>query len=379
MMNTRSKTKNKRHQSGALVASKYDLLIEILLRLPVTSILRFKSVSKHWLCLLSHRHFTTGYDNYNNFSKSPAGLFDYSGELYVPFDVQNRSTPRPFRGLNFCCVRQGFSILQSCNGLLLCRKGYGDSRKYYVLNPTTKQFAVLPSVPGGQRVRQSIRFMALAFHPTDFPHYKVVCIRNLHIGEAYLYQVLTYSSDTRKWKVSVESFSVYDPPLLDYGVYWNGSIHWPSRYPIHLYFKLDVEQLQTLPLPPEMISTNYLFSKMYFGESSGHLHLILRFGPDNLQMNVYELSDHLGWFVKYQVDLVVLTRAFPEMFRSSFCDFKVIDVVIGEEEEEDTFVVLVTPGKMITYNVHDKSFKQIYRVVSCFITYHSYTNTLTCF
>ncbi|KAK9051341.1 hypothetical protein SSX86_027968 [Deinandra increscens subsp. villosa] len=44
--------------SGALIGSNDDLVTEILLRLPVTSILRFKSVSKHWRWLLSHRSFT---------------------------------------------------------------------------------------------------------------------------------------------------------------------------------------------------------------------------------------------------------------------------------------------------------------------------------
>ncbi|XP_022018537.1 uncharacterized protein LOC110918539 [Helianthus annuus] len=49
------------HQStepGAIIGSNDDLLTEILLRLPAPSILRFKSVSKHWLLLLSQIHFT---------------------------------------------------------------------------------------------------------------------------------------------------------------------------------------------------------------------------------------------------------------------------------------------------------------------------------
>ncbi|KAI7755818.1 hypothetical protein M8C21_024009 [Ambrosia artemisiifolia] len=49
------------HQStdpGSLIGSNDDLLTQILLRLPAASILRFKSVSKHWLWLLSYKHFT---------------------------------------------------------------------------------------------------------------------------------------------------------------------------------------------------------------------------------------------------------------------------------------------------------------------------------
>ncbi|MFS7952396.1 hypothetical protein Hanom_Chr07g00606461 [Helianthus anomalus] len=37
----------------------------------------------------------------------------------------------------------------------------------------------------------------------------------------------------------------------------------------------------------------------------------------------------------------------------------VVDVVRSKEEEENTFVVVKTPEKFITYNVHDMSFKEI--------------------
>ncbi|MFS8033276.1 putative F-box domain-containing protein [Helianthus anomalus] len=65
-------------QSGALIGSNDDLLTEILLRLPVTSIIRFISVSKHWQLLLRHRHFTLRYDTLSN--------LDYS------FAVANKGT-----------------------------------------------------------------------------------------------------------------------------------------------------------------------------------------------------------------------------------------------------------------------------------------------
>ncbi|MFS8027664.1 hypothetical protein Hanom_Chr16g01501381 [Helianthus anomalus] len=38
------------------------------------------------------------------------------------------------------------------------------------------------------------------------------------------------------------------------------------------------------------------------------------------------------------------------------------DVIRGEKEE-DTFLLLRIPGKMITFNVHDKSFKHIFNSI----------------
>ncbi|KAM0036196.1 putative F-box domain-containing protein [Helianthus debilis subsp. tardiflorus] len=129
-------------QSGALVGSSDDLLTKILLRLPVTSILRFKSVSKHWRLFLSQRHFTRRYD-IDNHSKSP-GLFGCN--TYVPYDVDNASTP-PFSSLGSYFDRPRVRIVQSCNGLLLCSthwpKGSKAAPRYYVFNPTTKQLALI--------------------------------------------------------------------------------------------------------------------------------------------------------------------------------------------------------------------------------------------
>ncbi|KAM0048076.1 putative F-box associated interaction domain, F-box-like domain superfamily [Helianthus debilis subsp. tardiflorus] len=299
-------------QSGAIISSNDDLLTEILLRLPVSSILLFKSVPKHWRLLLSHTHFIHRYDK---LLKSP-GLF--LRNVYVPFDAENPRTP-PFHSLDFHPDPRGITIVQSCNGLLLCcsnreRISVGT---YYVFNPSTKQYAIIPCLPGGYEVRNTVRFMGLAFHRTDCVHYKLVCIRSLESDdEEELFQIQIYSSDTREWRICPVTFRM-DCPVFDMGVYWNGAIHWAPSYRNHLYFKTEAEQLQTLPLPLEMAASKSSRTTMYFGESRGHLHLIVDVDyPETSlnSLNVYEmLSDHSGWFVKYQVHLPELWDAFPKM------------------------------------------------------------------
>ncbi|KAI3756925.1 hypothetical protein L6452_04457 [Arctium lappa] len=411
MVNTRAKTKRIRntlqlriskskgsmadHQptmSATLVASNDDLITQILRRLPVTSILQFKSVSKHWRSLLSHRRFTLLYDR---LPVTP-GLF--LRNIYVPFDEENRSTP-PFRSLDFCLDLCGIRIVQSCNGLLLCcsDRGHMRARKYYVFNPTTKQFAIVPSVPGGMDVRKTIRFMGLAFHQTDCPHYKVICIHRAKPDED-LFQIQIYSSETGKWKISDQTFSAPYYTSFTAGVYWNQAIYWAPSCINPSYFKLDVEQLQKLPLPMQVTSSGgYQEGAIphYFGECRGHLHLVERHDHDEnrLNLNVYEMkSDHSGWFVKYQVELDELPLAYPEMMHSYlhpsnpyYYEFQVLDVVRGEEKEEETFMVVGIPGKVIRFNLKDKSFKQIFDLTN--IIYgrfghsevHRYIQTLSSF
>ncbi|KAF5761818.1 putative F-box domain-containing protein [Helianthus annuus] len=374
-------------QSGAVVGSNDTLLTDILLRLPVTSILRFKSVSKHWYSLLGQKHFTHRYDTH---SKSP-GVF--ARDKYIPFDAEDPNTPPVDTLSSYIDSFTSVRVLQSCNGLLLCctdqwPKIRKSGHKYYVFNPTTKQLALIPSVLGGLKARKTIRFMGLAFHQTDCAHYKVVCIRNV-LSYVESYQVQVYSSDTREWKISTESFSATKPVFFGQGVYWKGAVYWAPYYENsdHLYFKIDAEQaeqqLGTLPLPVGLTSSKIM--TMYFGESRGHLHLILHMdrGDDSLLLNVYEmLSDHSGWFVKYQVQLGELLGAFPEMVSEDRYDFKVIDVVRGEEEG-DSFVVLKTSKRIITYNVHDKSFKLVLSFAGHSyegsLVFHRYTETLSLF
>ncbi|KAM0048101.1 hypothetical protein Hdeb2414_s0008g00270631 [Helianthus debilis subsp. tardiflorus] len=202
-----------------------------------------------------------------------------------------------------------------------------------------------------------------------------------------LFQIQIYSSDTREWKISIKTFSV-PSHVFQQGVYWNGAVYWVTKYHKYLYFKLDVEKLQMQPLPMRSRGRLHLIAT-YFGDSRGCLHLIPYHNHQHyrLPLNVYEMfSDHSSWFVKYQVVLNAIPGAFPDTIsRYAFSyDFKVIDVVRGEEEEEeDTFMVLKIRENIIKYNVHDKSFKHIYSLPrpSCFHenSFHRYTETLSSF
>jgi len=57
-----SAKKNKKHmEKKTLLHLPHELIIEILLRLPVKSLIRFKCVSKSWFCLISDPHFANSH------------------------------------------------------------------------------------------------------------------------------------------------------------------------------------------------------------------------------------------------------------------------------------------------------------------------------
>ncbi|XP_076922449.1 F-box protein At5g07610-like [Bidens hawaiensis] len=260
-----------------------------------------------------------------------------------------------------------------------------DHRKYYVFNPTTKQFAIIRSVIGGLTARKAICFMGLAFHQTDRVHFKLVCVRCLKRNEG-LFQIQVYSSETKKWKIAIESFSEREP-VFEKGVYWNGAVYWAPYRGRYFCFKIDVEQLQTLPLSEGLVPSKV--NTWYFGESRGHLHLILPMNREERGFIVYEmLRDHSGWFAKYQIQLDEIMTAYLEIGNpyGLFYDLTVIDVVRGETEE-DTYMVLHSKAKIITYNVHDKNCKLIFTLPKNFsehyghkiLTYEDFFEDFPCF
>ncbi|KAK9265445.1 hypothetical protein L1049_012389 [Liquidambar formosana] len=112
------------------IGGNEDLVREILLRLPIKSLLRFESVSKKWLSLISDHHFAQSYSRRRNPRSEPSGLLlnhEYGGLQFVPFnddvdvDVDGHGDGDPSRiKLSYPDNSGRYTIFQSCNGLLLC-------------------------------------------------------------------------------------------------------------------------------------------------------------------------------------------------------------------------------------------------------------------
>ena len=85
---------------------------------------------------------------------------------------------RPFTSLNFLDHPSGLDVLQACNGLFCCCsiESNETKRKYYIYNPTNKQFTTLSQFHG--RAIRPVLGINLAFDPSKSQHCKVVCVRS---------------------------------------------------------------------------------------------------------------------------------------------------------------------------------------------------------
>ncbi|KAL5569809.1 hypothetical protein UlMin_026384 [Ulmus minor] len=356
-------------KSSEIVANNDDLLKEILTKLPLKSLMRFTSVSKHWLSLISGPYFNS---RRSPFPRSVSGLFlPFIGSRleyeFVDLNQSSNPTNPPFRSLNFTNdpSGMGIEIVRSCNGLLLC-----SATENYVYNPTTMKYTVLPPLPLRSRF---VCGLSLAFDPSKCPHYKVLCVLVFDPIDEYHEdhcQIEIYSSKTRTWRLSGDSFYADITARFDDGVFWNGSVHWISLWGASRYFNVDEERLRQMPLLPVPVDWDGKRKIGYFGESHGHLHLINRvYDPNTLEFDVYEMeTDYSGWFVKFRVDWSQIRTAFPEikfifnhLQRLDDDLFSIVYIDPGDVNEE-SYAIIKVPGELIRYNFKSKAIDKLHDI-----------------
>ncbi|RZC58036.1 hypothetical protein C5167_005331 [Papaver somniferum] len=254
--------------SAIQVGNNIDLITEILLCLPIKSLLVFKSVSKQWLCLITDPSFAINHIRRHLISKISGLFFEkLSPDFEILYDfilldgsrveeeviystntavVAEGGKGALFKTLNFAeseqvithtengvqIIENGVRIVQSCNGLLCCIKetevinDENAPRVYttrtYIYNPTTRQCKILPPSPFRDVVGEDCCFkvssISLAFDPIKSPdHYQVICIwRDIvkdwdfeWYDDEYLHNhyIEIYSSKMNSWK-KVSSSSV---------------------------------------------------------------------------------------------------------------------------------------------------------------------------
>ncbi|KAI8018532.1 F-box protein [Camellia lanceoleosa] len=342
-----------------------DLLRQILIRLPAKPLITFKLVSKRWCSLISDPFVL---DNWippisassffllRYFSPS-CRIIKFNHISHAGFVNKNNKLE------SFKYVDDRVKISQSCKGLLLCSTCFSDlypnSTRYYVVNPTTKEFTTIPRPTNGYD-RYFIDSINLAFDPAVSLGYKIVAVLSKQWPD-HNCQIGVYSSETRIWMFSDASYACSGKITFHNGVFFNGKIHWSCCHsPASIYYDLNRNQFSALPMP---ICLSIV--PMYFGEFGGRLRLMEFYQNLTSHFHVLELkSDYSEWFVKYRIDLKMGVSAFPEMRR--MCDagwstafvFNVL-CFLGGEVEGDLCLILYIPCKVISYNFKDRSFRKI--------------------
>ncbi|KAI4300998.1 hypothetical protein L6164_034317 [Bauhinia variegata] len=367
-----------------------DLARQVLIRIEAGQLLRLRFVCKLWLSIISDPDFCYSHTRrHHNTDSLPCALLLDNDNKPFPYNIQILSlalthpipTPNPnppfhlivprFQQLNVDRV----SILQSCNGLMLC--SYPTFRlpihpdtifqvppnffafRYFVCNPCTQQFLHI-NLPI-HVMECSVSKICLAFDPLMSPYFKLVCLERGGCG-LNCYRIHIFSSETRSWT---------DPPGIQFTapevfglratVFCRNALHWYSGESTSLYFDLDTHTLKTMPMPvlPLGETDGPLDHPdfKYFGESLGYLHMVVSKKPIVAEFDIWKMEgDYSGWFVKYHVDL---TSAFPKQIRNSGRNIASVSV-LGvlekiQEAEVETILVLFVHGQAAIFNLKDQT------------------------
>jgi len=252
-----------------------EILVEIFSRLPVQSLLRFRSTSKSLRSLIdSHNFINLHLKNALNFNL----ILLHNTNIYQ-LDFPNLTDSKsmiplnhPF-STNITPVRRNsaMTLIGSCNGLLAISHGqitftdpYGANEITF-WNPTTRKHRIIPflSLPI-PNIMKSNDDIGLCVHGFGYDpltaDYKLLRISWIsYLNYSFEPNGRLFSSKTNSWKVipSMPPYALYYVHTM--GVFVENSIHWIMTPKIDgsdpcliVAFNLSLEIFNEVPLPNEI-------------------------------------------------------------------------------------------------------------------------------
>ncbi|CAL5391020.1 unnamed protein product [Camellia sinensis] len=212
-----------------------EVLIEILARLPVKSLLQFRSVCKSWNSLIANPSFITTHLNQTK-SNTQLLIIKYT---HVPNQERFISCSddetccgnfveleNPFHSPGI-----SFKIVGSCNGLLCISPHYG-SEFAFLWNPSIRRFLTLPE--SGYSVTDSDLQFVFGFGFDRISNdYKVVKIGYLNekTRGSVLCKMELYALSMLSWRpICVVDFR-FELSINTWSVFVNGAVHWVAFDP----------------------------------------------------------------------------------------------------------------------------------------------------
>lgn len=337
-----------------------DLIVEILIRLPLKTLLKFKSVSKSWLYLLLDSQF---HKTHINFSIKNPKITDYTlaavatvsglGKICQVYTVRsaNSSVTVAKHGCPPITLSLSAWLLGSCNGLICLTS---DSFRLIVLNPCTGKFNVFPDSmvqyevgDGGCYIRYGFGYDAST---EDYKVVKIFSFPRIDDEGRHFNMVNVYSLKANSCS-SIEGFNS-GHINGNVGVFANGVLHWEGCYS-HVSvgaeivtFDLATERLGRIALP----SYEGEGIRWTLGESRGRLVASCNYEPNKTDM----------WVIKeYGVEKFwtkLVTISSPDDGRVN-----ISPLFVAENSDE---VLLKVGAELTLYNSRNGSFKRIADCVS---------------
>ncbi|XP_050222074.1 F-box/kelch-repeat protein At3g06240-like [Mercurialis annua] len=242
-----------------------EVVLQILSRLPVKSILKFRCVCKLWNCIVKNPHFISAFssNNHNHYFFLRHSYASYQ-DSRLRFD--NKHLDHYLRLYPPSDKAKIISVVASSNGLVCLS---GASQKFILWNPSIRKSLMVPESTFPRSCPNSKTVLGFGFDSRT-NDYKLLMARFLvhSISEVFL-----YSLNSNSWKKILVACKYRE------GIDWlidtsfvDGRFYWPiiaEKKNVVLVFDLRNEMFAEITLPEclEYVDKSYLKMKA-FGESS---------------------------------------------------------------------------------------------------------------
>ncbi|KVI02473.1 F-box protein At1g49990-like isoform X1 [Cynara cardunculus var. scolymus] len=353
-----------------------SLLLEILSRLPLQSIFRFKCVCKQWRSLISQPSFCRFYFTANAASSSIPFRILYRYIYVSKFkDILDRFRPDTYNSSKFSVLflssfeeqqqSDQFKILAVSNGLILCC--LLGPLIYYICDPVTRQWITLPRGRDKYPNRHPIFFgeglVSRVNEDNVLTSYTVVRVELLNSLSTYL-NLEMFSSETGKW-VFYRLPCTNPIALLKRGggpISYNGILHWFVYNHGMVAFDphKDPKSCRLIQFPVDRdVESEYKHDGLYrlCGECQGRLRFF-EVAPEPFSFYVFSMWDLKDyekgeWVSEFKVTRSDLSSSDPELgtwlttaafLPLSFHPFN-LDIV---------YLRCVELACIVSYNIRDK-------------------------
>uniref|UniRef100_A0A803LRF5 F-box domain-containing protein n=2 Tax=Chenopodium quinoa TaxID=63459 RepID=A0A803LRF5_CHEQI len=202
-----------------MAALPTEMITEILLRLPVKSLLRFKCVCKFWNSIIKTPNFIKLHLNQTLISNSNLQLLFFYKSLYSADLDHNHIS---FSGIQLPLSTQGIEVFGSCNGIVCI----GNKTEILLFNPLTKSQFKLPIIPDLNRV---VRLFGFGYDSKNDDYRVLKLVQCFLINDMGKFvEAELYSCNDNSWK-SVQGIYDFTPDYHRHGVLVSEALHFNAR------------------------------------------------------------------------------------------------------------------------------------------------------
>ncbi|XP_026428769.1 putative F-box protein At1g32420 [Papaver somniferum] len=346
--NVLNKNRDISNNTSVVVDIEFSILCEILSRLPVKSLMRFKFVSKTWLSLIQKDLYFIDLHCKRSRTLRPALLY------VIPLKIKDQNNPfrvgdKFFLTANLSFERRGkrkAEIHSTRKINLFTHRLPADVRIYNIstreVTPRITSTLLREEVEKNStcwRPSYDITYK-LGFHPATKEH-KLLCMCRIYLCETdyeyELYQVLTVGDNT--WR-RIDWVSPCRLDFLQLSVYANGSIYFCSAFfedgdpKFLVVFDVGSEKFRTIPIPfildHQPLDSCFWMRRAYLLAVDGHVAILRRMNNRILKLWIYKATNLDDAEANWSEDIITLPFSWDRKRCLSFSNVEGTNQIIME-------------------------------------------------